>query len=246
MCFYFFLKINQDRVEGFVIMILLVVLIIGIGIWHQIIEKPKQKIEFNKWFIEKKNIIDLKLEIKKILVQLGNQITPCKKCNSTNYQIWGLNNFLIIRCISCKRKEEHSVNNLNDINTIFDAYISLYDEYYITENSFIKDYLKNNLEWDFDSIRKGNSLYSVFEIFAIKEIEINIESNTSSNKSRRISQIVKDQVWNRDKGRCIECGSNERLEFDHIIPFSKGGSNTYRNIQLLCENCNRVKSDKIG
>lgn len=64
--------------------------------------------------------------------------------------------------------------------------------------------------------------------------------------NRYISQQVKDLVWNRDNGKCRECGSNERLEFDHIIPFSKGGSNTYRNIQLLCEPCNRTKSDKIG
>lgn len=64
--------------------------------------------------------------------------------------------------------------------------------------------------------------------------------------SRHISQQVKDLVWNRDNGRCRECESNERLEFDHIIPFSKGGSNTYRNIQLLCEPCNRIKSSKIG
>lgn len=64
--------------------------------------------------------------------------------------------------------------------------------------------------------------------------------------SRRISQEVKDLVWNRDKGVCTNCGSNEKLEFDHIIPFSKGGSNTYRNIQLLCEKCNREKSNSIG
>lgn len=38
----------------------------------------------------------------------------------------------------------------------------------------------------------------------------------------------------------------ENLEFDHIIPHSKGGANTYRNIQLLCEPCNRSKSAKIG
>jgi hypothetical protein len=65
-------------------------------------------------------------------------------------------------------------------------------------------------------------------------------------KSRRISQDVKDKVWNRDGGKCVECGSNENLEFDHIIPHSKGGANTYRNIQLLCEPCNRRKSAKIG
>ena len=64
--------------------------------------------------------------------------------------------------------------------------------------------------------------------------------------SRNIPRDVKDSVWNRDGGRCVGCGSNKNLEFDHIIPHSKGGSNTYRNIQLLCESCNRTKSDKIG
>jgi hypothetical protein len=68
----------------------------------------------------------------------------------------------------------------------------------------------------------------------------------TEKKSRRISQDVKDKVWNRDGGKCVECGSNENLEFDHIIPHSKGGANTYRNIQLLCEPCNRSKSAKIG
>ena len=65
-------------------------------------------------------------------------------------------------------------------------------------------------------------------------------------KRKPIPQNVKDKVWNRDGGKCVECGSNENLEFDHIIPFSKGGANTYRNLQLLCEHCNRSKSDKIG
>jgi hypothetical protein len=57
---------------------------------------------------------------------------------------------------------------------------------------------------------------------------------------------VSNAVWNRDGGRCVMCGSREKLEFDHIIPVSKGGSSTYRNLQLLCENCNRKKSDNIG
>lgn len=64
--------------------------------------------------------------------------------------------------------------------------------------------------------------------------------------ARAITQEVKDMVWRRDQGRCTECSSNARLEFDHIIPFSRGGSNTYRNIQLLCEVCNRRKSAAIG
>src|SRR5690554_5711798 len=67
-----------------------------------------------------------------------------------------------------------------------------------------------------------------------------------TKKREPIPQEVQDKVWNRDGGRCVKCGSQENLEFDHIIPFSKGGSNTYRNLQLLCQKCNREKSNKIG
>ena len=37
----------------------------------------------------------------------------------------------------------------------------------------------------------------------------------------------------------------ERIEFDHILPHAKGGSNSVRNVQVMCERCNRVKSDRI-
>lgn len=65
-------------------------------------------------------------------------------------------------------------------------------------------------------------------------------------KKESIPQDVMDKVWNRDGGKCVKCGSQENLEFDHIIPFSKGGATTYRNIQLLCKKCNIEKTNKIG
>lgn len=65
-------------------------------------------------------------------------------------------------------------------------------------------------------------------------------------KREQIPQDVMDKVWNRDGGKCVKCGSQEDLEFDHIIPVSKGGASTYRNIQLLCKKCNLEKSNKIG
>jgi hypothetical protein len=67
-----------------------------------------------------------------------------------------------------------------------------------------------------------------------------------NGKREPIPQDVMDKVWNRDGGRCIKCGSKENLEFDHIIPVSKGGATTYRNLQLLCKNCNLEKSNIIG
>jgi len=61
-----------------------------------------------------------------------------------------------------------------------------------------------------------------------------------------IPDDVKMFVWQRDRGCCAKCGNQENLEYDHIIPVSKGGSNTARNIQLLCEKCNRSKSANIA
>jgi len=63
---------------------------------------------------------------------------------------------------------------------------------------------------------------------------------------RYISPDVKINVWRRDSGKCSTCGTKEKLEYDHIIPVSKGGSNTERNIQLLCEKCNREKAARIA
>jgi hypothetical protein len=63
---------------------------------------------------------------------------------------------------------------------------------------------------------------------------------------RMIPSDVKLEVWKRDKGKCVKCGSNKNLHFDHIIPFSKGGSSlTAENIQILCAKHNISKSDKI-
>ena len=60
-----------------------------------------------------------------------------------------------------------------------------------------------------------------------------------------IPDQVKVFVWNRDGGRCVKCGSKERLEFDHVIPLSMGGANTARNLQLLCETCTRAKGASL-
>jgi len=65
-------------------------------------------------------------------------------------------------------------------------------------------------------------------------------------RSRGITSDVQKEVWKRDGGRCVKCGSDKKLHFDHIIPFSKGGSNDADNIQILCSKCNIKKSDKVG
>jgi hypothetical protein len=69
------------------------------------------------------------------------------------------------------------------------------------------------------------------------------------DEDRIIPSWVKQEVWKRDRGVCQEkgCGANTGLHFDHIIPYSKGGSSKDpRNIQLLCGRHNLQKRDKIA
>jgi hypothetical protein len=64
--------------------------------------------------------------------------------------------------------------------------------------------------------------------------------------NRLIPTPVKVEVWRRDRGQCVQCGSLKNLHFDHEIPFSKGGSSlTAANVRLLCAKHNLEKSDKI-
>jgi len=64
--------------------------------------------------------------------------------------------------------------------------------------------------------------------------------------TRLIPSNVKKEVWKRDRGFCVLCGSNKNLHFDHDLPFSRGGTSlTVKNIRLLCQKCNLSKSDKI-
>lgn len=65
-------------------------------------------------------------------------------------------------------------------------------------------------------------------------------------KRTSIPEVVKLVVWERDEGKCVRCNSAHNLQFDHIIPVDKGGSNSEENIQLLCADCNLGKSDKIA
>jgi hypothetical protein len=74
----------------------------------------------------------------------------------------------------------------------------------------------------------------------------NPSSEGTINSRPRIPENVRIEVWRRDGGKCARCGSRDKLEYDHIVPISKGGSNTARNIELLCEKCNRSKHDNVA
>jgi 5-methylcytosine-specific restriction endonuclease McrA len=61
-----------------------------------------------------------------------------------------------------------------------------------------------------------------------------------------IARPVRQAVWERDGGRCVACGADFELQFDHVIPVALGGASTVDNLQVLCGPCNRAKGASLG
>ena len=91
------------------------------------------------------------------------------------------------------------------------------------------------------------------QVFKFKLVAVEGEEDFSapvpsrSQPRRIIPTWVKLEVWKRDGGKCTVCGATEDLHFDHIIPWSRGGSSsTPENIQLLCGRHNLQKHNNIA
>ena len=71
------------------------------------------------------------------------------------------------------------------------------------------------------------------------------EAEPSGPRREGIPEEVRREVFRRDGGRCAVCGSDELLQFDHVIPVALGGASTAANLQVLCAACNRDKGASI-
>jgi hypothetical protein len=56
--------------------------------------------------------------------------------------------------------------------------------------------------------------------------------------------VIRNDVIERDGGKCVICGSKEILEVHHIRPIKSKGNNTMENLQTLCEDCHNMKHSK--
>ena len=74
------------------------------------------------------------------------------------------------------------------------------------------------------------------------------ETRERRKHSRTIPREVMLKVVRRDGQICQECNEpvrDDEVEFDHIIPFSKGGRSTVENLRLIHKSCNRKKSASL-
>lgn len=178
-------------------------------------------------------------------------IEPSCKCNMPIYRIFEIYDDLSIeyRCLTCTRKGKLTHTKLKGaltdnglVNTdVIDVFNEVADFESAIDSIETLGNLKLNLNtaWDIDYSSRG-PWYRGIQFKPSKPTEYR-----QTKRRRNISTQTKQFVWERDQGQCAMCGAEYNLEYDHIIPFSKGGSNGPKNIQLLCRDCNSKKRAKI-
>ncbi|MEI6057341.1 MAG: HNH endonuclease [Lentisphaerota bacterium] len=180
-------------------------------------EELREKILLKKISIESENLKDYVIK--------NYQIKACNKCNEIEMKLIEVSpngRSVLYRCEYCKHNMHGNI-------------LIGHDAIYPSQK--YKDII--------DLLSQSATSGTLFNTSV--NINFTVASNNERNNAARIKipEEVRHEVWRRDLGRCVNCGSQNKLEFDHIIPLSKGGSDSARNIQLLCEECNRKKSAKI-
>jgi hypothetical protein len=65
---------------------------------------------------------------------------------------------------------------------------------------------------------------------------------TSSAEAKRLWRKMIREKWEYE---CAYCGSDENLTIDHIVPQSKGGLDSTKNVVCCCKSCNQSKGHSL-
>jgi len=93
------------------------------------------------------------------------------------------------------------------------------------------------LEQSGAAYRSEHATYELPHVIRLRHYVPVPRRNTHARISRRA-------VFARDRHRCQYCGSDRHLTVDHVVPRSKGGSDTWDNLVTSCAPCNRKKGDR--
>lgn len=115
----------------------------------------------------------------------------------------------------------------------------LYNRYH--DSFVVKD--KDSLNEDIDNLRDDDDVTRNSGIYEYVLSGKTVEKGLSL---RKFPEKIAKKIYKQQGGYCPSCHGwfpFDKMEADHIIPWSKGGTTTEGNCQMLCKNCNRRKSN---
>jgi hypothetical protein len=96
-------------------------------------------------------------------------------------------------------------------------------------------------------IEDTSTLYEVKGLNNNIVIPINMSFVINKPLDTKSSECVsRYMVYKRDRGRCGYCGKDipqKEATIDHILPKSRGGKTTWKNVVLACKDCNSKKDN---
>lgn len=124
--------------------------------------------------------------------------------------------------------------------SLFDK--EMFNKFNILTNLEIQEeWLKITLRVDFDVHKKD---YILFDLSKIPFYKTN-KNPRLHERNIKLWKRISNNVFKRDNYTCKYCGKRGgKLEVDHVIPFSKGGSDDLSNLVTSCRHCNAQKHDK--
>lgn len=99
-----------------------------------------------------------------------------------------------------------------------------------------------------NSFSKSSTQRAKLKLLKITKIfQVNQENKNAFYASREW-QLLRSWVFANFNNVCFSCFSSEALEVDHIKPITHrpGLSLRHTNVQILCRNCNGLKSNKTS
>jgi predicted restriction endonuclease len=78
-----------------------------------------------------------------------------------------------------------------------------------------------------------------------EELRLRYQNDAFKRNSRNIAPSKRKALLEAYNYKCAYCGSSVNLQIDHIHPVSKGGWKNWDNLQVLCQDCNLRKSNKL-
>ena len=123
---------------------------------------------------------------------------------------------------------------------------------WITWQHAVWYYAKERVAWETGSEAFtvcGGKCQATGEISSVTAASIiAIKGKAMAMKSfNQVPPLNNRELFHRDRQICAYCANSfagARLTRDHIVPFSKGGRDTWMNVVTACRACNERKSDR--
>ena len=249
--------ITHNTALFFFIVAVIAAVIAAAAAWIGIRKEADRKatdLELEKRLTELGEQIDQKETEIVRLIQRSFRIEPCPRCHELENQLNEVSpnaRSIRLECMTCGRKYWAAAISPDGykLASHYNDFLSMADKAERLLGTDLREAERLGADLPPDlrqtAVRLRGHLNEYRQIrlirFEVPEGPMPFEQTTRET----IPESVRATVWRRDGGACVQCDSKEHLQFDHIIPVSKGGATSTVNLQLLCRACNLKKTNVI-